>query len=202
MLVNHWKVIEGGWSKIKRKAIFLDRDGTINKDTGFIKNENEIELLPGAADAIRKINELGYLAIIITNQAVVARGEVTIEGLNIIHNKLRSCLEVFGAHIDDIYYCPHYPEKGFIGERKEYKIVCKCIKPQPGLILQAVKDYDIDVANSWMVGDSIRDIMAGESAGCNTALLCQNGIGDSGDYKLLVDFVNSVLDKNNKLRCK
>lgn len=80
--------------------------------------------------------------------------------------------------------------------------MCKCRKPQPGLILQAVKDYDIDVANSWMVGDSIRDIMAGESAGCNTALLCQNGIGDSGDYKLLVDFVNSVLDKNNKLRCK
>lgn len=184
---------------MKRKAIFLDRDGTINKEIGFIKNENEIELLPGVCDAIRIINELGYLAIIITNQAVVARGEATIEKINEIHNKLLSILELSGAHINAIYYCPHHPSKGFIGERKEYKIVCECRKPKPGLILQAAKDYDIDIENSWMVGDSITDIMAGESAGCNTALLCQNGISSSlGDYKLLIDFVNVALVKNNK----
>ena len=161
----------------KQKAVFLDRDGTINKYVGFLKNTDQFELLPGVAEAIRRINNSGYLAIVITNQPVIARGEVTFEQLDEIHNKMETLLGREGAYLDGIYFCPHHPDKGFTGEIPELKINCDCRKPKPGMILQAAKDFNIDLTSSWMVGDGKNDIECGRNAGCKTCL-----IGD-GDYR-------------------
>lgn len=154
-----------------QKAIFLDRDGTINRHIGFLRKTEELELLPGVAAAIKRINESGYLAIVITNQPVIARGEVTVEGLEEIHKKLETELGKAGAYIDGLYYCPHHPDKGFEGEVIELKIDCDCRKPKPGLIIKAAKDFNIDLSNSWMIGDGKNDVGAGKNAGCKTALI-------------------------------
>ncbi len=157
----------------KQKAIFLDRDGTINKSVGFLTNINDFVLEDGAAEAIKKINNSGYLAIVITNQPVIARGEVSLDELDEIHNKMERLLGAEGAYLDAIYYCPHHPDKGFVGERIEYKIVCDCRKPKPGMILNAAKDYNIDLEKSWMIGDFKNDVLCGKNAGCKTALINQ-----------------------------
>lgn len=149
----------------KQKAIFLDRDGTINKYVGFLRNIDDFELIEGIAEAIKLINQSGYLAIVVTNQPVIARGEVTWEELNEIHKKMATLLGREGAYVDGIYICPHHPDKGFEGERPEYKIDCDCRKPKPGLLLQAAKDFNIDLPESYMIGDSRRDVEAGENAG-------------------------------------
>lgn len=171
----------------KQKAVFLDRDGTINKYVGFLRDINEFELLPGAAQAIKRINESGYLAIVVTNQPVIARGEVTIEQLNEIHNKMETLLGKEGAYLDAIYYCPHHPHKGYEGEISELKMECECRKPKPGMLYQAAKDFNIDLNQSWMIGDSENDIKAGIAAGCNTALI---GSGDFSQFKV----INSLKD--------
>ena len=155
----------------KQKAIFLDRDGTINKYVGFLRDINEFELLPGVADAIRRINNSGYLTIVITNQPVIARGEVTLEELAEIHRKMETLLGAEGAYLDGIYYCPHHPKRGFVGECIEYKIECECRKPKPGMLLQASRDFNIDLSQSWMVGDGKHDVGAGKAAGCRTAYI-------------------------------
>ncbi len=152
----------------KQKAIFLDRDGTINKYVGFLREINQFELLPNVTKAIKKINDSGYLAIVVTNQPVIARGEVTFELLNEIHNKMETLLGNDGAYLDGIYYCPHHPHKGFEGEIPELKMECECRKPKPGMLLEAAKDFNIDLSQSWMIGDSDNDILAGENAGCST----------------------------------
>ena len=157
--------------KNKQKAIFLDRDGTINKYVGFLRNIDDFELVDGVAEAIRKINESGYLAVVVTNQPVVARGEVSFEELEEIHNKMETLLGKEGAYLDAIYYCPHHPHKGYEGERPELKIDCDCRKPKPGMLLKAAADFNIDLSRSWMVGDGENDIKAGISAGCMTVLL-------------------------------
>lgn len=154
----------------KQKAIFLDRDGTINKYVGFLRDINDFTLIDGAAEAIRQINRSGYLAIVATNQPVIARGEMSWEELYAIHNKMETLLGQEGAYVDDIFICPHHPDKGFSGERPEYKIVCGCRKPKPGLLLQAAEKYNIDLAKSWMIGDSPTDEQAGQDAGCRTII--------------------------------
>jgi len=153
---------------VKQKAVFLDRDGTINvfiKDQ-FVTKPEHIELIGGAAQAIKTINTLGYLAIVITNQPVIARGDVDFQTLDLIHMKMETDLGKQGAYIDDLFYCPHHPDKGFEGERLEYKIECDCRKPKPGMILKAAEKYNIDLGQSYMVGDDKRDIQAGINAGC------------------------------------
>ena len=157
--------------KNKQKAIFLDRDGTINKYVGFLRNEEEFELLPGVAEAVKKINESGYLTIVVTNQPVIARGEVTFEGLETIHNKMETLLGKEGAYLDAIYFCPHHPHSGYEGEIKELKIECDCRKPKPGMLLKAAQDLNIDLRQSYMVGDGENDIKAGKAAECKTVLL-------------------------------
>lgn len=152
----------------KQKAIFLDRDGTINKYVGFLRNIEDFELLPGVAEAIKLINKSGYLAIVVTNQPVIARGEVSWEKLNEIHRKMQTLLGKEGAYIDGIYVCPHHPDKGFEGERPEYKFDCDCRKPKPGLLLQAAHDFNIDLSQSIMIGDSDRDVETGMI--CETAV--------------------------------
>ena len=155
----------------KQKAVFLDRDGTINRYAGFLRRPEELQLLDGTAEAIRQINQSGYLAIVVTNQPVIARGEATWEGLEEIHRKMETILGQKGAYLDDIFVCPHHPDKGFPGEVPAYKMACDCRKPKPGLLLQAAEKYNIDLAESWMIGDQPQDVQAGESAGCRTILL-------------------------------
>ena len=155
----------------KQKAIFLDRDGTINAENGFITKPEQFELLPGVCEAVKKINKSGYLAIVITNQPVIARGDCTFEELQEIHNKMETELGKEGAYLDAIYFCPHHTDKGFPGERPEYKCNCNCRKPNAGLILQAAKDFNIDLSESYMIGDSENDIKAGKNAGCRESIL-------------------------------
>ncbi len=161
--------------KNRQKAIFLDRDGTINKYVGFLRSIDDMKLLPGAAEAIRQINASGYLAILVTNQPVIARGEVTVEELDQIHNKLETLLGREGAYLDAIYYCPHHPDKGFEGEIPELKFDCDCRKPKPGMLLRAAEDYNIDLEKSWMIGDSEHDRGAGEAARCRTKIISTDG---------------------------
>lgn len=155
----------------KQKAVFLDRDGTINKYVGFLRKPEEFELLDGVASAIEKIHRMGYLAIVVTNQPVIARGEVSFEGLEEIHKKMETLLGQQGAYLDAVYFCPHHPDKGFDGEIPELKIDCTCRKPKPGMLHRAAEDFHIDLSQSWMVGDGENDIRAGQAAGCRTALI-------------------------------
>lgn len=154
----------------KQRAIFLDRDGTINTYVGFLRDINDFELIEGTAEAIKLINESGYLAIVVTNQPVIARGEVSWDELYEIHRKMQTLLGQEGAYLDGIYICPHHPDKGFEGERPKYKIVCDCRKPKPGLLLKAAKDFNIDLSQSYMIGDSDNDVEAGQNAGCKESI--------------------------------
>ena len=167
--------------KNRQKAIFLDRDGTINKMVGFVTRPEQFELLPDVAKAIKAINKSGYLAIVITNQPVIARGDCTFEQLQTIHNKMEMELGKEGAFVDAIYVCPHHTDKGFSGERPEYKCDCDCRKPKPGLLLQAAKDFNIDLSQSYMIGDSGRDVKAGKNAGVKEAIKVENLLKDISD---------------------
>lgn len=172
----------------KQKAIFLDRDGTINKYVGFLRNIDDFELIEGVAEAIKLINQSGYLAIVVTNQPVIARGEVTWDELNEIHKKMATLLGKEGAYVDGIYICPHHPDKGFEGERPEYKIDCDCRKPKPGLLLQAAKDFNIDLSESYMIGDSHRDVEAGENAGVKKSIKVEEN-----ETGALMEVLNQIL---------
>lgn len=171
--------------KSKQKAIFLDRDGTINKYVGFLRNIDDFELVDGVSEAIKKINSSGYLAIVVTNQPVIARGEVTFEQLDEIHNKMETLLGKEGAYLDAIYYCPHHPHKGYEGEIPELKFDCECRKPKPGMLLKAAEEFNIDLSNSWMVGDGDNDVLAGIAAGCKTRKI------EEGEN--LLDIVKGIL---------
>lgn len=170
--------------KNKQKAIFLDRDGTINKYVGFLRSVDTMELLPGASEAIKRINKSGYLAIVVTNQPVIARGEVTVLELNEIHNKMETLLGKDGAYIDALYYCPHHPHKGYEGEIPELKTDCDCRKPKPGLLLRAAEDYNIDLEHSWMIGDSDSDVQAGDAAGCKGIKIEEGGLLEAIEHIL------------------
>ena len=179
--------VQGKNLKNKQKAIFLDRDGVINKYVGFLTDINDFELIDGVTDAIKKINDNGYLAIVVTNQPVIARGEVTFAELNQIHNKMETLLGLDGAYVDAIYYCPHHPHKGYEGEVPELKFECECRKPKPGMLLHAAKDFNIDLSKSVMIGDGENDMIAGKNAGCSTIL-----IGESEEYKCADNLLNAV----------
>ena len=160
----------------KQKVIFLDRDGTINKYVGFLRKPEELELTDDAAEAIKLINSSGYLAVVVTNQPVIARGEVTWEGLEEIHNKMETELGKSGAYLDAIYFCPHHPHKGYEGEVPNLKIDCNCRKPKPGMLLKAAKDLNISLEESFMLGDSDADVEAGTAAGCTAIKIEEGGL--------------------------
>ncbi|MDR2596547.1 MAG: HAD-IIIA family hydrolase [Treponema sp.] len=186
---------------VKQKCVFLDRDGTINKLNNFITKPEDFELIEGVAEAIKKINSLGYLAIVITNQPVIARGEVDFETLDLIHMKMETDLGKRGAYIDDLFYCPHHPDKGFPGERPEYKIDCDCRKPKPGLILKAATQYNIDLSRSYMVGDDMRDVNAGKNAGCIPVFLSNDkpdeGMNNIKTFANLRDFTELLISRED-----
>ncbi len=165
-----------------RKAVFLDRDGTLNVERGYIRRPELLELIPGAGPALRRLREAGYLLVVVTNQAVIARGEASEADVARINARLAWELGEAGAYVDAIYICPHHPEGGFPGERPELKIVCDCRKPRPGMILAACRDLRIDPAASWMVGDHTRDVEAGRRAGTRTILLKTGHGGRDGAF--------------------
>lgn len=173
---------------VKQRAIFLDRDGTINKTNGFLADVNDFELIDGVAEAIKLINKSGYLAVVVTNQPVIARGECSFEQLQEIHNKMETLLGKEGAFIDGLFLCPHHTDKGFEGERIEYKVNCDCRKPKAGLFFQAQRTLNIDLSQSYMVGDSGIDVKAAENAGCKKAILIETNVENA-----LLDAVNKIL---------
>lgn len=187
----------------KQKAIFLDRDGTINEYVGFLRKEEDFRLIPGVSEAIKKINNSGYLAIVVTNQPVIARGEVTEEELEEIHKKMETLLGLDGAYIDDIYYCPHHPDKGFEGEIPELKIECDCRKPKTGMLEKAAREHNIDISSSIMIGDSTLDIKMAENAGMQSVLLKTGQKGEDGKYDVSPTLIAEDLnDAINKIICK
>ena len=151
--------------KIKRPAIFLDRDGVINKEVGNLKNIEDFILIPGVARSIKKVNHTNFYTVLITNQPVVAKGFCTLKELLLIHKKMEAELSKAGAKLDGIYFCPHHPDKGFSGENKKYKINCVCRKPKLGMIRQAVRNLNIDLKKSFMIGDSTIDCQMSVRAG-------------------------------------
>lgn len=183
----------------KQKAIFFDRDGTINKYVGFLRNIDDFELIDGVAQAIKRVNDSGYLAIVVTNQPVIARGEVTFGELQEIHNKMETLLGFQGAYLDGIYFCPHHPHKGYEGEIPQLKIDCKCRKPNPGMLLEAAKDFNIELSESWMIGDGENDIKAGIMADCRTTLIGSGDFGQDITSASMPEIIEKILDKHNGL---
>ena len=172
----------------KQKAIFLDRDGTINKFIGFARDINKIELEDKAAEGLKKINRSEYISIVITNQPVIARGEVTVPELNEIHKKIETLLGQSGAFYDDLFYCPHHPDSGFEGEVKELKIKCGCRKPGIDLLLKAAEKYNIDLSKSYVLGDTTTDIQTGVNAKCKTILVETGEKGLDKKYVVKPDY--------------
>jgi D,D-heptose 1,7-bisphosphate phosphatase len=151
-----------------QKAVFLDRDGVLNEEKSFISKPEDLDLYDFTAPAIRKINQSGYLAIVVTNQSAVARNLCTEEDVQTIHRKMEAELGDHKAWLDGIYYCPHHPDKGFPEENPVYKIDCDCRKPKTGMFRKAAEDFNIRTGDSYMIGDSERDVQAGINAGCTT----------------------------------
>jgi len=176
----------------KRPCIFLDRDGVINKDMVSKPLCKDFELLDGVAEAIKSINKSDYLSVVVTNQPMIAKGFVTFEEVENTHKKMETLLGEQHAYLNGIYYCPHHPEKGFDGEIKELKIDCECRKPKAGMLFRAKKELNIDLENSWMIGDSQRDIDAGKNANCRTISI-KKDLGADYIAQDLKDAVNYIL---------
>lgn len=149
----------------KQIAVFIDRDGTINQDRNYLDNAQDFEFIPGAADAIKKLNECGLKVVVITNQSGIARGILTEETLSDIHDRMVHLLATEGAYLDGIYYCPHHPDDG-----------CDCRKPATGMVRNAIHDLDVDIAHSYIIGDKRADVHLGHNLGL-TSILVLTGYG-------------------------
>jgi histidinol-phosphate phosphatase family protein len=164
------------WSKEhKRPAVFIDRDGTLVEFVHLLHKVKDLRLLPQAARAVKLINQSDFVAIVVTNQPVVARNLCDVDTLQLIHQQMSvDLVREAGAYLDDIFFCPHHPDKGFPEENKALKIICNCRKPKTGMIDQAIKKYNIDPQLSWMIGDTDRDVQTGKNAGLKTIILQEN----------------------------
>jgi D,D-heptose 1,7-bisphosphate phosphatase len=152
---------------MKQKAVFLDKDGTLIPDIPYNADPARITLSPGAGEGLRMLKDHGYRLFVISNQAGVAHGYFTFDALEGIAEKIQQILQEHDVSIDAFFFCPHHPQ----GSVTPYNCRCSCRKPQPGLILQAALEYDIALENSWMIGDILHDVEAGNKAGCRTILL-------------------------------
>ncbi len=150
-----------------KRAIFLDRDGVINEDVNYLSASDQLQLIPGAAAAIARLNNAGLPVIVITNQAGVARGYYPEAQIEVVHMALSYRLAQAGAYIDRYYYCPHHPAEGL----PPYRVDCNCRKPKPGLLLQAAEDFDLDLKHCFVIGDNHSDIALSQSTGCRTVLV-------------------------------
>jgi mannose-1-phosphate guanylyltransferase/phosphomannomutase len=176
-----------------QKAIFLDRDGVLNVERSYISKPEELELFDFTPAAVRKINQSGYLSIVVTNQSAIARNLCTEEDIRAIHRSMETTLGRDKAWLDGIYYCPHHPDKGFPEENPIYKIDCDCRKPRTGMFRKAAEDFNISTGDSYMIGDSERDIQAGINAGCVTVGV-RTGYGIK-KTKILPDYMFSNLSE-------
>ena len=176
-------------------AVFLDRDGVLNRPNGHIATPEALEVFAFAPEAVRRLNRAGLRTVLVTNQPVIARGDCTEAELGVIHAKLETVLGQEGAYLDRIYYCPHHPDGGFAGEVASLKIACDCRKPRPGMILKARDDLNIDLAASWMIGDSLADVRAAKAAGA-TSIFVRSGARSQADLaEALSDFAfDTVLE--------
>jgi histidinol-phosphate phosphatase family protein len=173
----------------------LDRDGTINVYKPLIKRAEDFELIDMAADAIKLINDSGYLCIVVSNQPNVAKNLCTFEDVLNVNNKMQELLFAKGAHLDDIFVCPHHPEKGYKGENTVYKIKCHCRKPDIGMLEEARKKYNIDLRESFIIGDSTVDIQTGKNYGIKTILVKTGLAGRDGKYMVTPDYIACNLYK-------
>lgn len=178
----------------KQAAVFLDRDGTLLEEVNHLNSVDQVRLIHGAASAIRRFNREGYKTCLVTNQPVIARGECTFEDLTQIHYKLETLLGREAAYLDRIYYCPHHPDKGFVGERVDLKIACQCRKPNTGMIDQAVTDLNIDCADSWLIGDTSTDVATAKRAGLKSILVETGHAGKDNKYPVTADFTAPDLE--------
>lgn len=172
----------------KHRAVFLDRDGTINVEVQYLNKVEEFELIPGVPFALKRLKDAGFLLVVVTNQSGIGRGLYDEAALHDIHDHMHEELAQYGISIDACYFCPHHPEHGTGDYRKE----CACRKPLPGMLEQAAADLDIDLSLSYMIGDKLGDVQAGLNAGC-TSLLVLTGYG-SGDVSHLPTGVESYAD--------
>lgn len=164
-------IVEAASRRNPQEAIFIDRDGTLNIPAGYISSPKDLELIPGVAEAMRRLNDAGKRTVLITNQPVVARGECDLETLDRIHGRLDTLLSSAGAYLDRIYFCPHHPDGGYPGEVAELKIRCNCRKPAGGMVEAAISDMGIERHRSWMVGDSGRDMELARRTGLLSAMV-------------------------------
>jgi D,D-heptose 1,7-bisphosphate phosphatase len=191
---------------MKKRAVFLDRDGTINKDVGYPNSFSLIKIYPFSFEAIRKINEAGLLAVIVTNQSGVGRGLIVEKSLHDIHRKLKAAFAKHDAHFDGFYYCPHFASS----LTPRYRKNCQCRKPNPGMALQAAEDLNIDIKKSYMIGDKVEDILFGLNIQAKPILVL-TGFGKKSLQKLkekgmtpayaasnLLDAVNWILKIEKK----
>jgi D-glycero-D-manno-heptose 1,7-bisphosphate phosphatase len=164
----------------KNRAVFLDRDGTINVEKGYVHKTEEFELIPGVPEALRLLKNEGYLLIVVTNQSGVARGYYPMEAVHRLHRHMDEELARFGVAVDAYYVCPHHPEVGV----DEFKMVCECRKPMAGMLMDAARDFAIDLASSYMIGDKPTDVEAGLKAGCRSMFLTTgHGANESSTVK-------------------
>lgn len=182
-------VVAASSRAVPQKAVFLDRDGTMNKEIGGVCTPDQLELLPGVAAAIRQLNHGGWRVVVLTNQPVVAKGFCTEADVQRVHHKLENLLGEGHAFVDRIYWCPHHPERGFPGERADLKIDCECRKPKPGLVLRAARDLNIDLGASWLVGDSTTDLATAANAGLRSILVRTGLAGQDGKHVVRPDAV-------------
>jgi len=179
--------------KHKQKCIFFDRDGTLNRYVGLLWKPDQLELETGAEEAVRLVNESKYLAVVVTNQPAAARGACSLDELDAIHRRLHTLLGREGAYLDGLYYCPHHPDRGYEGEVKELKVTCNCRKPGIGMLTKAAEMYNIDLSQSWMIGDTTVDIMTGKNAKMKTALVLTGEGGKDGKYHVTADITGDSL---------
>lgn len=165
--------------KNSRRAVFLDRDGTINVEKDYLHRVEDFAFIEGAPQAIKRLNDAGFLVIVVTNQSGIARGFFGAEDVDRLHEHIRLQLKAVGAKVDGFYVCPHHPTEGEEFFRKD----CDCRKGRPGMLLQAAEAFDIDLGSSWIVGDKTADIEAGLRAGCRP-ILVQTGYGAAEQSRL------------------
>jgi histidinol-phosphate phosphatase family protein len=172
-----------------QRAVFVDRDGTVNEWRGHLARAEDFVLIEGTAEAVKQLNEAEYRVVVVTNQPVIARGETTFEEVRRIHWKMETLLGEQGAFIDRLYLCPHHPDKGFPGEIAALKVVCHCRKPGTALIEQACDEFNIDVRKSWLIGDATADLLAARRAGLRSILVETGEAGRDRKHDVRPDFV-------------
>lgn len=186
-------IIQRSSLDVPQRAVFLDRDGTLNREVDGVRSPDQLELLPSVAEAIHRLNHNGWRAIVVSNQPLIAKGFCMESDVQAIHNKLETLLGREHAFVDRIYYCPHHPEKGFAGERPDLKIDCACRKPKPGMVVQAAKDLNLDLGQSWFIGDTTTDLQTARNAGVKSILVRTGYAGKDAKYSAQPDYAFDTL---------